>query len=141
IGDIHKLFTVSEEDLQSITDIGPVVAKHISDFFSQSKHQKLIERLIKSGVHWPKIVKNTHQPLAGKTFVLTGTLQKYSRDEAGDILESLGAKVTNSVSKSTSYVVVGESPGTKLDKAKQLGVEVLDEEKFLKLLSKSGLHN
>ncbi len=135
-GDIHKLFTASEEELQNITDIGPVVAKHIVEFFSQSKHQKLVERLIKSGIHWPKIVKNTHQPLAGKTFVLTGTLNKYSRDEAGDLLESLGAKVTGSVSKSTSYVIAGESPGSKLDKAKQLGVEVLDEEQFLKLLDR-----
>lgn len=136
-GDIHKIMTASEDDLQKIPDIGPVVANHIAEFFSQSKHQKLVERLIKSGVHWPKIQKNTHQPLLGKTFVLTGTLEKYSRDEAGDILESLGAKVTNSVSKATSYVVAGESPGSKLDKAQQLGVEVLDENAFLKLLEKS----
>lgn len=141
IADIHKLFDISEEDLQQIPDVGPVVAKHIVEFFSQTKHQKLIERLIKSGIHWPKITKNTHQPLLGKTFVLTGTLEKYSRDEASDLLENLGAKVTNSVSKSTSYVIAGESPGSKIDKAGALGVEVLDEVAFLKLLSKTALHN
>lgn len=134
ISNIHELFEISEEALQKISDIGPVVSKHIIEFFSQAKHQKLIERLIKSGIHWPKITKNTHQPLLGKTFVLTGTLEKYSRDQASDLLENLGAKVTNSVSKSTSYVVAGESPGSKIDKAKKLGVEILNEEQFLKLL-------
>lgn len=136
ISNIYALFEISEEALQKISDIGPVVAKHITEFFSQAKHQKLIERLIKSGIHWPKITQNTHQPLSGKIFVLTGTLERYSRDEASDVLENLGAKVTNSVSKSTSYVVAGESPGSKIDKAKKLGVEILDEAAFLKMLSK-----
>jgi DNA ligase (NAD+) len=135
-GDVHKIFFASEEELQNISDIGPVVAKHITEFFSQAKHQKLVDRLITSGIHWPKIIKNTHQPLLGKTFVLTGTMDKYSRDEASDLLENLGAKVTNSVSKATRYVVAGVSPGSKLDKAKQLGVEVLDEAEFIKFLSK-----
>jgi DNA ligase (NAD+) len=133
-GNLEELSKASEEKLQNVKDVGPVVAKHIVEFFSQEKHQLLIKRLLSAGIHWPKIETPKHQPLLGKTFVITGTLESSSREEATELLEKLGGKVTSSVSKNTSYVVAGSSPGSKIDKAKKLNIPLLNELEFQKLI-------
>ncbi len=135
-GDLESLFLATEELLQSVPDIGPVVASHIVAFLAEKHNVDVINKLLAAGIHWPKVIKISHNlPLAGKTFVLTGTLQKMSREEAKELLENLGAKVAGSVSSKTSYVVVGEDAGSKLSKAKELGIPTLDEEQFLGLVS------
>jgi len=134
-GDLEPLFTATEEELQTISDVGPVVAHHISAFFHEKHNQAIIHKLIARGVHWEKQQKKSgNLPLQNKTFVLTGTLSSLSREEAKEKLEALGAKVSGSVSSKTSYVVAGADPGSKLAKAQSLGVTVLDEAGFLKLL-------
>lgn len=134
-GELEKLIEADEVTLQQVSDIGPVVAAHIAAFFRQSHNLEIIDKLIKCGVHWPKsTAPRGRQPLAGQTFVLTGTLSSMSREAATQQLQMLGAKVTSSVSAKTSYVVAGAEPGSKLTKAEKLGVKVLDEEGFLRLL-------
>jgi len=134
--DIHKFSSVSEEEFMQLADIGPIVAKHIVAFFKHPKHQALIEKLLKSGFVFEDLYQAEQRlPLKGKTFVITGTLEKTTRDEAKNILEKLGAKVTNSISSSTHYLIVGASPGSKLEKAQKLNVSILDEKKFQHLLS------
>jgi len=134
-GDLPDLLAATEESLQTLSDIGPVVAGHIVAFFAEKHNSKVIDKLLAAGIHWPKITNVLHAlPLQGKTFVLTGTLQAMSREEAKEKLESLGAKVASSVSGKTTYVVVGEDAGSKLVKAKKLGVETLNEEQFLRVL-------
>jgi DNA ligase (NAD+) len=131
-GDLQPLWTASEIDLQTITDIGPVVAKHIVTFFSEKHNRDVIEKLLSAGIHWEKIQKSVNAlPLSGQTFVLTGTLHSLSREEAKEKLEQLGAKVSGSVSAKTHYVVVGEEAGSKLKKAQELGIKTLDENEFL----------
>jgi DNA ligase (NAD+) len=123
------------EELQQVEDIGPVLADNIKAFFDEAHNLDVIRRLRKRGVKWPDVVRPaTGGSLSGKTFVLTGTLSSMTRDEAGDRLTALGATVSGSVSGKTDYVVVGESPGSKADKAEKLGVTILDEKGFLKLL-------
>lgn len=124
------------EQLQQVPDIGPIVAEHIYFFFQQSHNLEIIERLLSLGIHWPTIEAPTaaELPLAEKRFVITGTLSTMSRDDAKLRLQSLGAAVSGSVSKNTSYVVAGENPGSKLTKAEQLGVTVLDEQQLIELL-------
>lgn len=131
---LTELFAASEEKLQSITDIGPVVSKHIVAFFSEEHNRFVIEKLLSAGIHWEKTKRPKSLPLAGQTFVLTGTLKNLSREETKEKLESLGAKVSGSVSKKTTYVVVGLDAGSKLEKAKELGIPILDELHLLKLL-------
>jgi DNA ligase (NAD+) len=134
-GDLPRLMKATEEELQLIQDIGPIVAKHIVNFFSEKHNHDVIDKLIKSGVHWEKIKKSAQSlPFTGKTFVLTGTLESMSRDEAKEKIEILGGKVSGSVSSKTSYVVVGEDAGSKLKKATELGVTILDEKEFLKII-------
>jgi DNA ligase (NAD+) len=136
--DLPELFTANEEILQTIQDIGPVVAKHIGAFFAEKHNHDVIDKLLAAGVHWDKTAKKAENlPFAGKTFVLTGTLETMGRDEAKEKLEQLGAKVAGSVSSKTSYVVAGSDAGSKLIKAKDLGVEILDEKNFIHLLSQS----
>lgn len=132
--DLTPIIEASLEDLQEVPDIGPVVADEIVAFFRQPCNQQVVHELQALGVHWETVTKKTTTPLAGLTFVLTGTLESLSRDEAKEKLISLGAKVAGSVSKKTSYVVVGADPGSKLDKAEELGVPVLEESEFLKML-------
>jgi len=136
-GSLDAIMKADEETLQKVQDIGPVVAAHIVAFFHQKHNREIIEALIRHGVRWPdiKVSKREHKPLEGKTFVLTGTLDTMIRDEAKDKLQELGAKVSGSVSKKTSYVVAGTDPGSKYDNAMELGVEILDENAFLRLLS------
>ncbi len=136
-GDLAILLTATEEELQNIPDIGPVVAKHIVSFFREKHNRSIIEKLLHAGIHWEKIIVDKKAlPLIGKTFVLTGTMQAMTRDEAKEKLESLGAKVAGSVSIKTDYVVVGEDAGSKLAKAQQLNIKILDEAGFLDFLGK-----
>ena len=120
--------------LQAIRDIGPVVSQHIIAFLQELNHRQLIEKLLALGIHWPKPLKTDDLPLKNKTFVLTGTLAAMSRDQAKEALEKLGATVSGSVSAKTYAVIVGESPGSKYDKARSLGVLCLEEKAFLALI-------
>lgn len=127
---VEELEQADEEELQQIPDIGPVVARQIRAFFQQPQNLQVIRELLQSGIRWKKrdigIPKDS--PLAGKTVVITGTLSSYSRDEAREKLSALGAKVTSSVSSNTDYVIVGENPGTKAAKARELGIPIIDED-------------
>lgn len=125
------------EELQEISDIGPVVARSIHDWFRDSRHISLMEKFEKSGVRIESQNYNLKaQILSGMSFVLTGSLESISRDAAKEKIRSLGGEVNESVSKKTSYVVVGSEPGSKFEKAKKFGVQILDEKEFLSLLSK-----
>ncbi len=137
-GSLGALRKAKREELEGVPDVGPVVAESISTFFKQPHNKEVIEKLIKAGVNWPDIkVKPVEAlPLAGQTFVLTGTLSTMSRNEAKVKLQSLGAKVAGSVSKRTTYVVVGADAGSKATRAEQLGVPMLTEEEFLKLIQR-----
>jgi len=136
--DLKKLVSASIEDLESIRDIGPTVADHIHGFFKQKHNVELIEELQQVGVHWPLLPDvSIKSPLKDKIFVLTGSLSSLSREEAKEKLELLGACVSNSVSKKTDYVVVGEDPGSKLAKAEKLSIKILDENQFLELLKQA----
>ena len=117
--------------------MGPVVAAHIVHFFNEKHNGKIIDNLLKAGVHWDPVKDAKHLPLMGKTFVITGTLSSMSREEAKEHLEKLGAKVAGSVSSKTSYVVVGEDPGSKYDKAKVLKLPILNENDFTAFLKQN----
>ncbi len=134
-GTLEKLENASKEALEEVEDVGPIVAAHIYTFFRQPQNKDIIEKLVKAGIHWPAIeVTEDKQPLKGKTFVLTGALESMTRDEAKEKLLALGAKVSGSVSKKTDYVIVGADPGSKAEKAKKLGVSMLNEKSFLRML-------
>ena len=137
-GDLEALQAASEERLQEVPDVGPVVAANIHAFFQQIHNREVIEKLLALGVSWPPVEKPAAnaQPLTGQTFVLTGTLSSMSRSEGKKRIQALGAKVAGSVSKKTSCVVAGAEAGTKLTKAEQLGVKIIDEEAFLDLLKR-----
>lgn len=132
--DIGKLMAADIQTLEEIRDIGPVVGKSIVDFFQSLENRQLIERLQAAGVNFEQTAKAASDEFAGLTFVLTGTMESLSRDEAGEEIRKRGGAVTSSVSKNTDYVVVGEKAGSKLTKAEELGVKVLDEAAFLKML-------
>ncbi len=137
-GSLEKIIKATEEQLEEVNDVGPVVAKNIVAFDHQSHNRDVIEKLInknKAGIHWSDIeIKPVgEQPLAGKTIVLTGALS-LSRNEVKDSLQALGAKVSGSVSKKTAYVVAGSDAGSKLTKAQDLGIPVIDEEALKKIL-------
>jgi len=135
-GDLEKLMSATRRELKQIPDIGPVAAKSIVTFFQQPHNREVIQRLQAVGVQWPQNESPvaTAQALAGKTFVLTGTLSGMTRDDAKARLQALGAKVSNSVSRKTDYVVAGEKAGSKLEKARTLGINVIDEAGLLGLL-------
>lgn len=135
-GTLDALMQASEELLLEVSDVGPVVAQSVRIFFEQPHHQEIVAQLKACGVHWEEgpPAERAHQPLTGKTVVLTGSLPNLSRDEAKAMLEAAGAKVAGSVSQKTSYVVAGTEAGSKLDKATALGVPVLDEAGLLKLV-------
>ncbi len=127
-GALDELVTATEEELQQVEEVGPRIAKSIVEFFAEPKNRELVDELRAAGLTFRGKKKERGTKLAGKTFVLTGTLANYSRDEAKKMIEDAGGKVTGSVSKKTDYVVAGEDAGSKLDKAKELGVKVIDEE-------------
>jgi DNA ligase (NAD+) len=134
-GDLDPILDADEEQLQEVEGIGPNVAAEIHAFFHQKHNREVIQKLRQAGVRWEKIVVDRKAlPLAGKTFVITGTLTAMTRDEAKEKLIALGAKVAGSVSPKTDCVVVGADPGSKADKARTLGVAMLDEKQFLKLI-------
>jgi DNA ligase (NAD+) len=131
--DALRASTVAE--IEEVPDIGPITAAHVHGFLAESRNARVLDALIESGVRWPesRAAKSRRKDIDGKTFVLTGKLSSLSRDEAGDLVRELGGKVAGSVSKKTDYVVVGEEAGSKLKKASELGIAILDEDQFLKL--------
>ncbi|HEX2485641.1 MAG TPA: NAD-dependent DNA ligase LigA, partial [Myxococcota bacterium] len=137
-GDLDPILAATVEELQAVEGIGLVIAESVARFFADPRNRAEVERLRACGVQWPKGTARTARrgegPLAGKTFVLTGTLPGLSRDEATERIEAAGGKVTSSVSKKTSFVVAGEEPGSKLRKAQELGVTVLDAAQLERLL-------
>ncbi|MDO8812301.1 MAG: NAD-dependent DNA ligase LigA [Gallionella sp.] len=135
-GSLDNLLVADADALQQVRDVGPVVAQSMADFLAEAHNREVIQQLREAGVYWAE-----HQaqpaislPFSGKTFVLTGTLAVLTRDEAKEKLEALGAKVSGSVSKKTDYVVAGAEAGSKLDKAHELGVAVLDEAEFMNMV-------
>ncbi len=135
-GSMDALMEASEEELQEVNEIGPRVSAAIREFFDEPKNVALVERLRKAGLKFTGQKKQRGTTLAGKTFVLTGTLPRYSRDEARKLIEDAGGKVVGSVSKKTDYVVAGDEAGSKLDKAKELGVAVIGEDEMEGLVKK-----
>ncbi len=135
-GGIDRIMDASVDELLQVNDVGPVVAQSIRTFFDQPHNREVVEQLRAAGVTWAEGegAQNTPQPLLGKTFVLTGTFPTLKRDDAKAMLEAAGAKVAGSVSKKTDYVVAGEEAGSKLEKARELGVAVIDEAGMLALL-------
>lgn len=138
-GSIDEISTKSIEDFMSVNEIGPIVAKAISDYFQEKKNKEFLIRLKAGGVSFPFEKKRLSElPLSGKTFVLTGTLSLFSREEAKEKLELLGAKVSSSVSNKTDFVIAGENPGSKLAKARQSGVSIRDESWLKELFENNG---
>lgn len=136
-GSLDRLMLAPVEALQQVADVGPVVALSIAQFFSEAHNREVIEQMRACGVHWQEGAPGAAvalSKLAGKTFVLTGALPNMSRDEAKEMIEAQGAKVAGSVSKKTDYVVAGAEAGSKLAKAEELGIRVLDEAGLLQLL-------
>ena len=128
---IDNLADATIESLSLVEEIGPIVANSIKEFFEQQQTKDLISRLKQAGVNTERqIDENEDERFAGKTFVLTGSLEKYSREEASNIIEKFGGKTSSSVSKKTSYVLAGEDAGSKLIKAQNLGVTVITEAEF-----------
>jgi DNA ligase (NAD+) len=140
-GNLDRLMAATVEQLLEVNDVGPIVAASIRTFFDQAHNVEVVEQLRAAGIHWPETdgvaADDTPKPLTGKTLVLTGTLPVLTRDEAKALIEEAGGKVAGSVSKKTSYVVAGEEAGSKLDKARELGVPVLDEAGLRALLDGS----
>ncbi|MCW5652361.1 NAD-dependent DNA ligase LigA [Hydrogenophaga sp.] len=136
-GQLDAVMDASVEQLLEVNDVGPVVAQSIRTFFEQPHNREVVEQLRACGVHWDESEPEARapKPLAGKTFVLTGTFPTLSRDQAKDLLEAAGAKVAGSVSKKTDYVVAGTEAGSKLEKAQALGVAVIDEAAMLALIT------
>ncbi|WP_343629733.1 NAD-dependent DNA ligase LigA [Roseateles sp.] len=139
-GNMEALMAATEEQLLEVKDVGPVVAKSVAAFFGEAHNREVVEQLLAAGVEYPKSDGAASQPvgpqpLAGKTLVLTGTLPTLSRDEAKALIEAAGGKVSGSVSKKTSFVIAGEEAGSKLEKARELGVAILDEEGLQALLA------
>jgi len=138
-GSLDGLMSATMEELVNIPEIGPKIAASIVDFFSNEQNRMVIDKLVKAGVNTrtEKEDQESGKRLKGKVFVITGVLEDFSRQQAQELIESLGGKVTSSVSRNTSYVIVGENPGSKYDKALALGVTVLNENEFKKLTGRN----
>jgi DNA ligase (NAD+) len=137
-GSLDRLIQASHEDLMEVDDVGPVVASHIRSFFEIDRHRSVIQELIDLGIQWPDGAVSALQngpDLSGQTWVLTGTLESMTRDEASEQLRALGAKVSGSVSAKTNVLVAGPGAGSKLTKAESLGVDIIDEAALIALLS------
>jgi DNA ligase (NAD+) len=137
-GTLERLMEADEAIIQQVPDVGPVVAAHVAAFFAAEDHRRVIGALREQGVTWPDMTVPSRAPqaLAGSTFVITGTLAAMTREQAEEALTARGAKVSGSVSKKTSFLVAGSEAGSKLAKARELGVPVLDEPQFLELLAR-----
>ena len=139
-GTLDLIMEADEESLKTVQDIGHVVAKHVVNFFHETHNKEVIHDLInKANIQWPKAEAinkaDINSPFAGKTVVLTGSMNVLTRDEAKDKLIALGAKVAGSVSKKTDMVIAGEAAGSKLAKAIELGITVIDEDELIRLLN------
>ncbi|MFY8298237.1 NAD-dependent DNA ligase LigA [Pseudoalteromonas sp. SS15] len=134
---LEKVMAANTDDLQTVSDVGVVVAKHIHAFFNEPHNQAVVNALLEIGINWPQIEQKSAdaQPLAGLTYVLTGTLSQLNRNDAKARLQALGAKVAGSVSKNTHALVAGEKAGSKLTKAQELGIEILDEDALIALFA------
>jgi DNA ligase (NAD+) len=132
-GSIEALLNASLEELEEVNEVGPRIAESIREFFDEPTNRQLVKRLEAAGLRFKGTKKQRGTKLAGKTFVLTGTLSNFTRDEAKKLIEDAGGRVSGSVSKKTDYVVAGTDAGSKLDKAKELGVSVIDEKEMEKL--------
>jgi DNA ligase (NAD+) len=138
---LDELSNASMDELLTIEGIGPNIANQIVEWFNQERNKLILLKLKKVGV-WPQVKKSektieVEMPLDGKVFVVTGALDRFSRTEIKELIESLGGKISSSVSKNTDFVLVGESPGSKFEKAKELGINILNEEEFIKLTNLS----
>ena len=133
-GSLDELMNASLEELEEVNEVGPRIAVSIREFFDEPKNRELVERLREAGLQFQGKRKERGTSLAGKTFVLTGTLANYSRDQAKKMIEDAGGRVLGSVSRKTDYVVAGEEAGSKLDKAREFGVRVIDEQGMLELV-------
>jgi DNA ligase (NAD+) len=133
-GSMEALESAGVEELQDVNEVGPRIAESIVEFFGIAANRKMVDRLREAGLKLTGQKKQRGTKLAGKTFVLTGTLAHFTRDVAKKMIEDAGGKVTGSVSKKTDYVVAGADAGSKLDKAKELGVEVIDEREMQKIV-------
>lgn len=133
-GTLDALCAATMEELTAVEDVGEITARNIVEWLANPQSRHLIESLREAGVNMTSTAAPAGDRLAGQTFVLTGTLERFTRDEAGEMIEQLGGKVSGSVSKKTSYVVAGEAAGSKLKKANELGIPVLTEEEFLTLI-------
>ena len=129
---LEQITEATYEALKKITDVGPKVAESIVFFFEQPENAELIDKLRKAGLNFSskEAEKRGEKPLSDKSFVITGKLSKYSRDDAKELIENLGGIVTSSVTRSTDFAIVGESPGSKLEHAQKLGVTILTEKDF-----------
>ncbi len=134
-GSLDKLQKADYDDLSNTKEIGSEIAESVHQFFNQDENKKILQRLKDAGVKPQKMKQRKKQPLEGKTFVFTGELENYTRNEAEDLVESLGGRATSSVSGNTDYVVVGKNPGSKYDDAKQENVDILNEDEFKKLVN------
>ncbi|HET7202162.1 MAG TPA: NAD-dependent DNA ligase LigA [Steroidobacteraceae bacterium] len=140
-GDLDPLMDASLDEIQQVRDVGPVVAGHVREFFGEQRNRKVVAQLRKAGVTWPKLKRaaaSGQGPMVGKLVVITGTLSTMSREEAREAARAAGATVTDSVSKKTSLLVVGAEAGSKLKKAQELGVPIVDEGAFLQMLGLGG---
>ena len=137
-GSLPPILSATVDDLQQVPDVGPVVAERVRNFFDEQHNLDVIQQLQDSGLHWPDIEPQSYSeegPLAGMTFVITGTLQSMTRDEAKVLIQNAGGKVSGSVSGKTSYLLAGEKAGSKLAKAQKLNVEILDEDGLHRLIA------
>jgi len=138
-GDLDPIRSATEDALQGVPDVGPIVASRIAHFFAQPANNAVIDDLVAAGITWPAIERTGgDQVLAGETWVLTGTLTTLTRNDAKAKLQQLGAKVAGSVSAKTSVVVAGDAAGSKLTKAQELGIKVISEDELLALFADHG---
>lgn len=135
---LGSLRRASLDQLRRAPGVGPALAEAVHDFFAEPRNQQAIDALLDAGIHVVSEPAHPDGRLAGKRFVFTGRLDRYTRDEAESLVESLGARAGDSVSGKTDYVVVGEDPGSKLDEARARGVRVLDERDFVRLVREAG---
>lgn len=137
LGTLDNVMKASNNDFLEINDVGPVVAQSLHQFFQEDKNKVIINNIIEFGVKWDNQAQNVtnNQKLNQQTFVVTGTLENFSRDEIKELIENNGGKVSGSVSKKTSYVIIGDNPGSKADKAAELGVKIINEEQLMELLN------
>jgi len=137
LGTLENVMKASIDDFLEINDVGPVVAQSLHQFFQEDENKAIINNIVEFGVKWEDQAQNVSndQKLNQQTFVITGTLENFSRDEIKELIENNGGKVSGSVSKKTSYVIIGDNPGSKADKAAELGVKVINEKQLMELLN------